>query len=265
MGRLFLQAWGTFPEDWAGPNGLADQGWREPTLDLWLGEMEVHLWKARLDLPTPRICAFRDTLDVDELERARRFVFHRDRARFIAARGLLRSIVARYLHLEPQEVRFSYHDHGKPALEPSSNSANLSFNLSHSHELALYAFARGRRIGVDIEYVRGDTDHDGIAEQYFSTTEAAALRSLPSVQRTQAFYRCWTRKEAYVKALGEGLSLALDKFTVSLSPGSSPVFLWTEDNTEARCWHLYEPIVARRYVATVVVEGRDLRVKCFAT
>jgi len=160
----------------------------------------------------------------DERQRAERFRFERDRRRFIVAHGVLRDILGRYLKCSPAQVSFSYNQYGKPALAQESEAIGLRFNMSHSHEVALYALTRAREVGVDVELLREDFASLEIAERFFSRSEVALLNSLAPELRTDGFFNCWTRKEAYIKALGEGLSHPLDRFAVSLAPGSQRVF-----------------------------------------
>ena len=188
----------------------------------------------------------------DERIRAERFNFRRDRKRFIVGRGVLRMILGRYLHIEPNRVQFSYGPHGKPYLADGDGA--LQFNLARSHELALYAFTRGREIGVDIEYFRALTDAEQIADSFFSPRENAILQALPASQRQQAFYNCWTRKEAYIKAIGKGLAQPLDQFDVSLAPGESTRLLKVEGSPEEGSrWSLYSLTPVAGYVAAVAV------------
>ena len=268
--------------------GLPDQAWRQPPESLALAFGEVHVWRIPLDVPAARIDSLRRTLALDESERAGRFHFQRDRDRFIVAHGALRDILGRYLRVEPRRVRFCYSPHGKPAcaigmapsairmapsaigmapsairMAPSAigggrDTGGLRFNLAHSHKLALCAVTWGREVGIDLEYARADLADERIAERFFSTQEVAALRALPKDVRLQAFFNCWTRKEAYVKARGEGLSMPLDQFDVSLVPGEPAALVSTPtDPQEVSRWTLQEISPAPGYVAALAVEGRD--------
>lgn len=234
------------------------RAWRVPPDTLLLAEDEVHVWRVPLDRIDTR--APGDTLTTDELQRAARFHFKRDREHFLAARTALRAILGRYLDVAPALVHFSYGAQGKPALAGESNAASLCFNVSHSHDVALYAFARGRELGVDIEYMRRDLEYMEIAQRFFSPRERSALHSLSKEQRQAAFYACWTRKEAYIKARGLGLLIALDRFDVSLLPGETAVLLATHDAAqEAQRWSLQELLPGADYAAALAVEGHDWR------
>lgn len=236
----------------------ADGPWREPPADLTLPADEVHVWRAPLDLPSERLERLRGTLAPDECERAARFYFERDRRHFVAARGLLRALLGRYLKLPPDGLRFGYTPHGKPHMADGGGGEWLRFNLSHSGGVALYAFGRGRELGVDIEQVRADIEHSQIAERFFSSREVAALRDLPPRLQREAFFLCWTRKEAYIKGIGEGLSLPLDSFDVSLTPGAPASLLAVRgDAREAARWGLRDLEPGPGYHAALVAEGHD--------
>jgi 4'-phosphopantetheinyl transferase len=241
-----------------------DQPWSIPPTTLTLSSDEVHIWRAALDLAPPHVEDLRKILSEDEVNRADRFVFERDRTHFIVARGLLRLIIGRYLQLEPRQLRFSYSRYGKPALIRPADVDILSFNLSHAHGLALYACARGRELGVDIEYIRPIPDVERIAERFFSPRERATLQALPQEGRLEAFFTCWTRKEAYIKARGEGLSLPLDQFDVSLAPGEPAALVGVRaDAAEALRWSLQALHPGPGYVAALAATGQDWRVVCW--
>jgi 4'-phosphopantetheinyl transferase len=233
--------------------------WQSPPGELSLASDEVHVWRARLDQPQ-LLADFSATLALDEQARASRFRFPDDRNHFIAARGLLRILLGRYLEINPAALSFRYSPFGKPSLAVHQG-ADLRFNLSHSHGLALLAFAQGRDIGVDLESVRPEVAGLRIAERYFSPAEVAALCALPESQQTEAFFNCWTRKEAYIKARGDGLSARLDQFDVSLAPGEPAELLRTASD-EPRSWTMIELEPGACYKASLVVEGRGWRLRC---
>ena len=164
-------------------------------------------------------------LSPDERERADRFVFARDRDRFVAGRAFLRLLLAQYLGCEPRALRFRYGPNGKPAL--ADERSDLHFNLAHSGALAVCALARGSELGVDLERLRPIRDAEGVVRSAFSPREVARLESLPETARLRAFYEGWTRKEAFLKALGHGLARPLDSFDVTLGPGEPPRLLRT--------------------------------------
>jgi 4'-phosphopantetheinyl transferase len=222
---------------------------------------EVHVWRASLDVEMSRLKILRSTLSADEQAKAGRFYFQTDRDRFIVARGLLRTILGRYLGLKPSQLQFSYSPYGKPALASEFSVAGLRFNLSYSDELALYAITHGREIGIDIERIRPELAQEGIAERFFSPREVVALRNLPADVQPEAFFTCWTRKEAYAKARGPGLELPLDQFDVSLTPGQ-PASLLCEPG-EPFHWSIRELFARPGYVAAIAVEGNEWQLRCW--
>jgi len=238
--------------------------WVPPPDDLKLPDEEVHVWRAGLDLPTAQLERLHRVLSPDEQEKAARFHFEKDRQHFTAARGFLRMILGRYLGSDPGELRFSYNSYGKPSLAAEFSNPPLRFNLAHSHGLALFAFNRGRELGIDLESIRPDRATEEIAERFFAEAEVSALRSLPLEARVRAFFDCWTRKEAFIKARGMGLSLQLDKFAVTLRPGETPALLSVADDPEALSrWILRNLEPADGYAAALAVEGHDWKLKCF--
>jgi 4'-phosphopantetheinyl transferase len=177
---------------------------------------------------------------------------------------VLRALLGRYLKLEPAKVQFVYNAWGKPTLAPGSGQAALQFNVSHSGELALYAFARQAEVGIDIEFIRTDLDYEEIAERFFSSHERATLRSLPAQVKGESFFRCWTRKEAYIKAKGQGLSIPLDQFSVTLRPGEPARLLHVQgDPQAAQRWSIQELAPDSGYLAALVVEGDGWQPKCW--
>lgn len=241
-----------------------DVPWLSPPGRLGLARSAVHVWRAGLDQSPSQADGFLNTLDDDELSRADRFYFSRDRERFIVARGVLRAILGRYLNRVPESLGFDYNIHGKPALASESDADTIHFNLSHSHGTALYAFARGREIGVDLEFIRCDLEAEQIAERFFSHREISTLRALPQSLRKYAFFLCWTRKEAYIKARGDGLSMPLDQFDVSLIPGEPAALLSTQPDTDdALRWSLRNLIPASGYAAALATKGRDWTLFCW--
>jgi 4'-phosphopantetheinyl transferase len=243
---------------------LALPPWRLPGAALTLGNDEVHVWRAVLDHNPAQMDGVLRTLAEDERSRAERFYFQRDRERFVAARGVLRAILGLYLNRAAQSVSFRYGSHGKPALARESGANAIHFNMSHSHGVALYAITRGRDIGVDLEFMRESLEVEQLEERFFSQCEIASLRALPASLRKYAFFLCWTRKEAYIKARGEGLSLPLDQFDVSLIPGEPVALLRTQaDPDEAFRWSLQELSIGPGYVSALAVEGHGWSLSCW--
>lgn len=208
-------------------------------------DRSVHVW--RIELAS---CAAeaRALLSADERERAARFHFVRDRERFIAARAALRRILAGYLACTPAELAFAYAPHGKPSVP------GLAFNLSHAHELALLAVTRGREVGVDIEWHAPVPELERLARVSFSAAEQGALAALADDERTAAFYRIWTRKESYIKARGEGLSMALDRFSVSLDDTADVDFAPDEAGERGR-WQIHALAIDAGYTAALTISA----------
>ena len=241
-----------------------DHHWRLPPSDLTLSSDEVHIWQTSLDQPPEYVRDLAQALSYDEMMRAERFHFERDRRRFIVGRGVLRAILGRYLGVEPHRVRLRYGERGKPYLAGRFASSTLQFNLAHSRELALYAFTYGREIGIDLECIRPLSDADDIADRFFSARENAVFCTLPKSHKLEAFYNCWTRKEAYLKATGEGLARPLGQFDVSLAPGEPARLLHVEgDSREMARWLLRALLPSSDYVAAVAVEGHGWRLACW--
>lgn len=241
-----------------------DNVWRDPPDELSLTGEEVHVWRTALACQAPLLRRLRAFLAPDEAARAGRFHFARDRDHFIAARGLLRVILARYLNRPPALLRFGYSPYGKPFVEGDGGPHGVRFNLSHAHGMALVAVARGRRVGVDLEHTRADVEHLEIAGQFFSAHEVATLGDLPPESRAQAFFNCWTRKEAYIKARGEGLSHPLDEFDVTLAPGEAAALSCTRsDPEEVSRWTMRELFPGPDFTAALVAEGGAFRLSCW--
>jgi len=242
----------------------SNQTWLVPLSDLTLLEDEVHVWRASLEQPEATMQKLRQMLAADELAKAGRFHFEKDHNHFIVAHGLLRTLLGQYLHMHPGQLRFCVNDYGKPALDPSFHEQPLNFNMSHSHKLALYAFAFHRQIGIDVEYMRADVDFEGVARHSFSPVEQGVLHALPVEARKQAFYNCWTRKEAYIKARGMGLSLSLDLFDVSMMSGESAALLTSrEDARETGRWAFEELMPGDGYAGALAVEGHGWQLRCY--
>jgi 4'-phosphopantetheinyl transferase len=238
--------------------------WQLPGADLGLAPDEVHVWRAALPVSGAAQERFERSLSQDERARASRFHFPRDQERFITTRGLLRAILGGYAGLEPAELTFDYSSFGKPSLAPAHGGHGLRFNLSHSGGLALLGITRGREIGIDVERFRPDLATDKIARSFFSPREVSELLALPADARPAAFFACWTRKEAFVKARGEGLSFPLDQFDVSLAPGEPAALLATHgDPQEAQRWTLMELDAGPGYAAALAVEAGSRKLLCW--
>jgi 4'-phosphopantetheinyl transferase len=231
--------------------------WASPPASLRLRDNEVHVWRAKLDLAAQETEGLQATLAADEVFRAERFRFARDRNRFVAARGILREILAGYTGGAPADLRFWCSPFGKPHLAPDAGGGELCFNLSHSDGLALFAVARRRRIGVDLEAICPTIMEEGIAERNLTPTEVSTLRTLPACQQVEAFFHCWTRKEACLKAWGWGFATSLASLEVSLAPDQPAGFL----NGVPCGWSLVALQPGTGYAGALAVEGRSIRLR----
>jgi len=243
---------------WTGaayPCGMAAH--RENSQVYTLCDDEVHVWYAELGGSAAELEACRVVLNADERARADRLAHAEHRDRFAIARGVLRRLLGHYLHVDPGALVFGYAQHGKPFLRDGS----LHFNMSHSHNLALYAVTLEREVGIDIEWPRAKVAHEEIAARFFSLEEQEALAGLPAAQHREAFYNIWTRKEAYVKARGDGIAAGLDTFSVSLG-GEAALLNSDQGRTEIERWKLVALEPAPGYVAALCAEG-DWRFSCF--
>ena len=237
--------------------------WSTPPGEITLGQTEVHVWRAALDVEAAIVSRMYELLSADERARAERFHFQIDRRHFIVARAHLRMILSRYISIAPAEVRFSYSDHGKPMLA-NGQDRKIKFTLAHSAGIALFAFTRAGEIGVDLELIRPEIAGDDVARRFFSAAEVACLERVPAPARQEAFFDCWTRKEAFVKAKEIGLSLGLDQFDVTLDPTEPAALLRTGwDPDEASRWSLKSIGVGSGYAGTVAVEALDWNLNCY--
>jgi 4'-phosphopantetheinyl transferase len=241
---------------------MSSQDWLKPPQNLRIEAGAVHIWRAWLDRPEEDIVAFEKILSADEKERASRFHFDRHRRRYICGRGILRVLLARYLDIHAVDIGFKYGNQGKPELSGAYQLQNIKFNLAHSNKLAIYAFAPEGEIGVDLEYIRQVKDSMDVAKRFFSANEYLVLSSLPEEEQQQAFFRCWTRKEAFIKALGEGLSYPLDRFDVSLAPGEPASLLEIEGSVvEATKWLLQNVHPGDGYIGALAVKDREWQMR----
>ena len=195
--------------------------WPPPPPAHPLNDNEVHVWAVSLCPPAESIASCSKLLAPDEAQRAERFRFERDQRRFTVARGSLRAILATYVNLDPARLSFAYSSRGKPTLAELDASNSLHFNLTHSDELAVLAITRACPLGIDVEHIRPLNDASGIADRFFSARESQGLAALPVTEKPAAFFNLWTRKEAWLKATGDGISESLDKVEVSFLAGES--------------------------------------------
>lgn len=237
--------------------------WLDPPAHLRLADDEVHVWRSSLVHSKSRLDDWYRLLGESEKQRANRFYFRRDRDRFVSAHGSLRQMLGTYLEMDPSVVGYDATPYGKPFLTRGIGGDWLRFNISHSGDYALYAFSRNRELGVDIERVRTDIEIHEIAPRFFSTQEVEDLGSLSTDLQLRAFFLCWTRKEAYIKGVGEGLSMPLHTFDVSLKPNEPALLLAVRgDEREAERWSLVALSPADGYEGALVGEGASWKLCC---
>ncbi len=241
---------------------MNESGWITPRCQPVLQANEVHVWKASLEASRSGLANIATMLSPNELERADTYRFPDDRRRFVIARGTLRAILARYLAAEPRDLQFAYSVNGKPELRADSRPT-LHFSVSHSHDRALFAVARCE-VGVDIEKIRPDLPVHSIAQMFFSSQEQASLDSVSDIVKRKSFFTCWCRKEAVLKALGGGLAVGLDQFTVAVIPGEPAKLLSTQDRAiDIRDWSLIDLAVGDEYAGAVAVKTTAPILKCW--
>ena len=236
--------------------------WPSPPTQLTLGHGEVHVWRANLEEAVPILDHLGKLLSAKERNRAQRFHRKRDAAFFLARRGVQRLILARYVGIAPSDLRFARGKHGKPELVTQRNEALVCFNASHSDGVALYAVACEREVGVDVERCHRKSETEQIASRYFTSRESQKLLAIPTEYRNEAFYACWTRKEAYMKAKGLGLRLGLDQFEVGFAPGEPAALLSSSEGPEEiERWSMKELYPSDGYLGAVCAAGADWTLK----
>ena len=238
--------------------------WPAPPANLPLADDEVQVWRLALPENTPCPPELWSALSIAEQERAGRFRFEKDRAAFAATRGALRHLLAGQLGGSPGQLTFELTPRGKPVLAGPEAARKLCFNVSHTRGLALLALTREREVGVDVEGRRAMADAEEIVVRFFSQRESAEFCALPAEQKPEAFFNCWTRREAYLKATGEGIAQALDQLEVTFAPGQPARLLTVRGNAdEAARWHLQALAPGEGYTAALAVKGMGLRVSCW--
>lgn len=216
----------------------------------------VDVWRCSTEQPDDVVAALREQLTPDEKARAERFRIDRPRREFVVARGLLRRLLASALHCVPPAVRLEASANGKPRLAGPATSPGIEFNVSHSHGLAVVAMTLGAVVGVDVECIRDKPDIERLAERFFSPHENNVLRSVPPAQRRRAFFLCWTRKEAILKATGKGISLPLDSFDVAFWPATEAKLLAARwDAAIASRWTMMNLDLGESHVGSLAVAG----------
>lgn len=233
--------------------------WRVPDRFPVLKNNYVHVWRADLDLPDRQSECLETFLSQDEITRANKFRFARHRRRFVVARGILRQILGSYLNIAPQNLVFTYGDNGKPELKPVTELC-LQFNISHSHEYALFAFTLKHLIGVDLEYLRPVPDALKIARRFFSSREYQMLLETETEKQAQLFFRLWTAKESYLKAIGKGLADSLANVEIAFDSTDSLYLLAIEQKSEASSdWSVYSCTPSTNYLAAIAIKASGLK------
>ena len=234
-----------------------------PIGKLKIGDGEVHVWYGSYNDMQPYLSLISHMLSRTEQMRAEKYHFPIDRDRYLVRHGVLRILTGLYLSIDPMQIRFGMNQYGKPVIQNTCRGDPLQFNISYSNEMVLFAFTRGRLIGVDIEFIKSIPDMDAIVESCFSSNENAEFNALPIKKRQEAFYHCWTQKEAFVKAIGDGLSRSLDHFDVSLTLGTDAELRRTAwDQYEAARWSLKTITLVPGYIASLAVEGSGWSLSC---
>lgn len=238
--------------------------WPSPAAVPTLAADELHVWCAAVDVSEDLAEELLGTLADDERQRAARYLSDPHRRRFIACRAAQRMILATYTGASAQEIEFVYSPLGKPALAASGSAAGLEFNVSNSGDMALFAMARNRQLGVDVERIRDNLDHDGLSQRFFAAGERDKLRHLPEELRLQGFFDCWTRKEAFLKAIGKGLTYPLDRAVVAIGPQEPCRLLSLDgDETAAAAWSLLALHPAPGYTAAIAATGGEPKTQAF--
>jgi len=237
----------------------ASRLWTRSTLPTQpLPDSEIHVWCASLNVSLQNLSYYSSLLSQDEVARAGRFYFEKDRSHFMVARGILRSLLGSYLNIEPPEIEFVYGLHGKPHLKSGETNKSLEFNLSHSKDLALYAFNWNHKIGIDIEYMIPMADMDDFAEKFFTPRETALINSLSGIRKEDAFFQTWTCKEAFLKANGFGLTVPINQVEISLEFKETITLPSIGDDKElSGHWRLEILNPYPAYSAALAVDGWD--------
>jgi len=224
---------------------------------------DLHIWIADSAADDFAPVSLEGTLNSTELARANRFRFQKHRDQFVFSQGVLRNILSQYLQMPPRHIRFESNDFGKPFLaNPLPSFRRLEFNMSHSETLVLVGVTMERLVGVDTEFVRRIDGIDSVSANYFTASECDLIRSVPANQKDHVFYVCWTRKEAFIKAVGKGLSIPLRSFDTSMAIGAPGRFIETSDDCpHVEKWWLSDLQISREYVAAFAIEGNAPAVK----
>ena len=236
------------------------QHWQPKIPHISLQYDEIHVWQVNLDQPENNWENIFEILSTDEKERASRFHFEKDKRRFTVARGILRQILGRYLNEKPHKIQFEYSPYGKPRFGSESGFGDLKFNLSHSEDLGLVAITQNRNIGIDLERIRQDLYTEEIAARFFCENERNSLEKLCKTEKNARFFQYWTRKEAFLKCMGKGLSFPMENCDVSLTAGKE--FSSLKIQNEISGWQVKDLFPYIGYAAAIVIEGENSRISC---
>lgn len=249
-------------------NLTLEEGWTSSPSSLEAESGYVDVWRVPVDVKEGALQSLAGHLDETERQRADRFRIEAKRTEFIVTRGCLRQVLSRLIssdlktEVTPCDIEFDYLPHGKPVLASKWKVSEIQFNATHSHGLALIAATRSARIGVDVERVRDNRDVQSLASRWFSPNEVEELRSLPTDQQSLAFFLGWTRKEAFVKAVGDGITYGLDQFDVSLSPDQPSVMKRIgDDRLDPTSWTLFNMKPAASHAAAIAIDAKEVRVR----
>ncbi len=220
--------------------------WEACHQNIQLSSQEIHVWLVNLKTISDSIPTMYSLLSFDEINKANEFKAEQHKVNYILTRGSLRKILTLYLQVEAEEIKFLYNEYGKPYLDSNYIENSLYFNLSHSDDLAIFAISKTNNLGIDLEKIKSIDDYLNIAQENFSQQEVADLMSYTKDEQLAAFYRCWTRKEAFIKAIGDGLSYPLNQFTVSLK---------TKELGLIQCWSIHSLIPIPGFESALAFDG----------
>ena len=238
--------------------------WQPTPDDLTLSTGHVDIWKCCVKLGDDQIGELSSLLSTEEKARAQRLKIAEKQNQFIIARGRLRQNLGKYLNLDQHAFKFEYAVHGKPYMEERWQGHEISFNVSHSHNFILIAMSLDHQLGIDIEKIQHGKDHTALARRFFSKREQAELTVLPEEIKTRAFYSCWARKEAFVKAVGDGITYGLDTFDVSVHPDETKPLINIHTNSgEDITWSVFNIPMDEDYMAALAVTDNTVSVRCW--
>lgn len=220
-----------------------------------ISDNEIHIYQSYINKPPSETDNFRNILSQDELQKADRYKFDSDRNNYITCRAILRNILSQYTDFSPEDINFSYTDKGKPYLKNNE----INFNVAHSNNYAVYALIKEKEVGIDLEFLREIPDALKIASRYFSSSEITDLKKISDAKLDRAFLNCWTRKEAFIKATGDGLSYPLSDFSVSLDSDLPEILLIKKKPNEIKKWSLYDVEVEAGYISSLAVMSQGMK------